>query len=131
MRLLLDTHTFLWLVDGNSRLSTTAQTALCDSANALFLSVVSVWELSIKTSRTNPQLTLNDPLDQYISKWTAAYQVQVLPIDLPHALHVVKLPKFHADPFDRLLISQAQVESMTLVSADRQFTSYSVPILCK
>ena len=129
MKLLLDTHTFLWLVDGNSSLSAAAQTALGDSANALFLSVASVWELSIKTSRKNPQLTLNDPLDEYIAKWTAAYQVQVLPIELPHALHVAGLPKHHADPFDRLLISQAQVEAMTLVSADRRFASYSVPLL--
>ena len=129
MKLLLDTHTFLWLVDGNSSLSAAAQTALGDSANALFLSVASVWELSIKTSRKNPQLTLNDPLDEYIAKWTAAYQVQVLPIELPHALHVAGLPKHHADPFDRLLISQAQVEAMTLVSADRRFASYSVPLM--
>jgi len=129
MKLLLDTHTLLWLVDGNPNLSTGAQAALCDSANALFLSVASVWELSIKTSRTNPQLTLNDPLDQYIAKWTAAYQIQVLPIDLSHALHVAGLPKHHADPFDRLLISQAQVEAMTLVSADRKFALYSVPVL--
>lgn len=129
MKLLLDTHTFLWLVDGNASLSTNAQEAIGDSANALFLSVASVWELSIKTSRTNPQLTLNDPLDQYISKWTAAYQVQILPIDLPHALHVAGLPKHHADPFDRLLIAQAEVEAMTLVSADRKFTAYSIPLL--
>ena len=129
MKLLLDTHTLLWLVDGNPNLSTGAQAALCDSANALFLSVASVWELSIKTSRTNPQLTLNDPLVQYIAKWTAAYQIQVLPIDLSHALHVAGLPKRHADPFDRLLISQAQVEAMTLVSADRKFALYSVPVL--
>ena len=129
MKLLLDTHTFLWLVDGNPSLGKDAQAALCDSANALFLSVASVWELSIKTSRINPQLTLNDPLDVYIAKWTAAYQVQVLSIDLSHALHVARLPKHHADPFDRLLISQAQVEAMTLVSADRKFASYSIPVL--
>ena len=129
MKLLLDTHTFLWLVDGNSNLSTTAQAALGDSANALFLSVASVWELSIKTSRTNPQLTLNDPLDQYIAKWTAAYQVQVLPIEVSHALHVAGLPKHHADPFDRMLIAQADVEAMTLVSADRKFAAYSIRLL--
>ena len=129
MKLLLDTHAFLWLVDGNPHLSATAQTALGDPANALFLSVASVWELSIKTSRTHPQLRLNDPLDQYIAKWTAAYQVQVLPIDLPHALHVAGLPHHHTDPFDRLLIAQAEVEAMTLVSADRKFASYPISLL--
>ena len=129
MRLLLDTHAFLWLVDGNPNLSATAQAAFADSANALFLSVASVWELSIKTSRMNPQLRLGDPLDEYVSKWTAAYQIQVLPIDLPHALHVAALPRFHADPFDRLLIAQAAVEAMTLVSADRKLASYSISLL--
>ena len=129
MKLLLDTHAFLWLVDGNPNLSATAQTALGDPANALFLSVASVWELSIKTSRTRPQLRLNDPLDPYIAKWTAAYQVQVLPIDLPHALHVAGLPHHHTDPFDRLLIAQAEVEAMTLVSADRKFASYPISLL--
>ena len=129
MKLLLDTHAFLWLVDGNPQLSATAQTALGDPANVLFLSVASVWELSIKTSRTHPQLRLNDPLDPYIAKWTTAYQVQVLPIDLPHALHVAGLPHHHTDPFDRLLIAQAEVEAMTLVSADRKFASYPISLL--
>jgi PIN domain nuclease of toxin-antitoxin system len=64
-----------------------------------------------------------------VAKWTATYQIQVLPIDLPHALHVARLPHHHADPFDRLLIAQAEVESMTLVSADRKFGSYSISLL--
>jgi len=105
MKLLLETHTFLWLVDGNSGLSATAQAALCDPKNALFFSIASVWEMAIKTSRTNPQLRLNEPLNQYIARWTRAYNVQVLPIDLQHALHVTGLPKHHADPFDRMLIA--------------------------
>jgi len=129
MKLLLDTHTFLWLVDGNPNLSTTAQATIGDPANSLFLSVASVWELSIKTSRTNPLLRLNDSLDLYIAKWTAAYQIQVLPIDLPHVLHVAGLPHHHSDPFDRLLIAQAEFEAMTLVSADRKFASYSISLL--
>jgi PIN domain nuclease of toxin-antitoxin system len=129
MKLLLHTHTFLWLVDGNPNLSSMAQAALCDPANALFLSVASVWELAIKTSRTNPQLKLSEPLDQYVAKWTAAYQIQVLPIDLPHALNVTGLPHHHSDPFDRLLISQTEIEAMAMVSADSKFTSYSIPVL--
>jgi len=129
MKLLLDTHAFLWLVDGNPNLSAASQAAIGDSANALFLSVASVWELSIKTSRANPQLRLSDPLDQFVAKWTAVYQIQVLSIDLPHALHVVGLPHHHSDPFDRLLIAQAEVEAMALISADRKFTPYSISIL--
>lgn len=129
MKLLLDTHTFLGLVDGHSSFSPTAQAAICDRSNALFFSIASVWEMAIKTSRTNPQLKLNEPLDQYIARWTAAYQVQVLPIDLQHALHLAVLPRHHADPVDRMLIAQAEVEAMSVVSADRKFASYSSGLL--
>lgn len=129
MKLLLDTNTFLWLVEGSTKLSDSARTALGEPENALFLSVASVWELSIKTSRTNPQLRLSESLDKYIAKWTSVYQLQMLPIDLPHALHVAGLAHHHSDPFDRLLIAQAEVESMTLVSADRRFASYSISLL--
>ena len=98
MKLLLDTHTFLWLIVGNLNLSATAQIALADTANTLFLSVASVWELAIKTSMPNPQLTLADPLDVFVGKWMAAYQISVLPVQLPHALNVVRLPHHHRDP---------------------------------
>ena len=127
MKLLLDTHTFLWLVEGNSKLSAAAQIALADPANELFLSVGSVWELAIKTG--NKKLTLSDPLDAFVSKWIVAYQMFLLPIDISHALAVGGLPDHHRDPFDRILIAQAMVEGMTLVSADNKFAPYSVPIL--
>ena len=129
MRLLLDTHTFLWLIVGSPSLSTTVQVALANPANELFLSVASVWELAIKTSRPKPQLKLTDPLDVFINKWTVTYQLNVLPVQLPHALHVVGLPEHHRDPFDRILIAQAAVEGMTLVSGDRMFSSYPISVL--
>ena len=91
MKLLMDTHAFLWLVEGHDRLSSAAAQALTDSENAVFLSVASVWELSIKSSRQSPH--------------------------------------HHSDPFDRLLIAQAQVEGLTLVSADRQMKNYNLPVL--
>ncbi len=127
MKLLLDTHTFLWLVEGSPKLSAAARTALADPGNELFLSVASVWELAIKIG--NQKLTLNDPLDVFLGKWTAAYQLDVLPVQTAHALAVVRLPDHHRDPFDRMLIAQALVEGMTLVSADRKFAPYGVPIL--
>jgi PIN domain nuclease of toxin-antitoxin system len=127
MKLLLDTHTLLWLVEGNPNLSTAAQAALADLANELFLSVASVWELAIKTG--NGKLTLSDPLGVYLSKWTPTYQVDLLPIQATHALAVVGLPDHHKDLFDRMLIAQTVVEGMTLVSADSKFTPYGVPIL--
>ena len=127
MKLLLDTHTFLWLVEGSPKLSAAAQAALADPANESYLSVASVWELAIKTG--NKKLSLTDPLDKFVGKWTVAYQLALLPIDTPHALAVVGLPDHHRDPFDRILIAQALVERMTLLSADAKFASYSVPIL--
>src|SRR5262249_42410992 len=108
MKLLLDTHTFLWLVEGSPNLSAAAQTALADPVHDLYLSVASVWKLAIKTG--NNKLTLSDPLDLFIGKWTGAYQLTQLPIDTPHALAVLGLPDHHRDPFDRMLIAQALVE---------------------
>lgn len=127
MKCLLDTHTFLWLVEGNPRLSAAARGALANPANELFFSVASVWELAIKTG--NKKLTLIDPLDVYVSKWTATYQLALLPVDAPHALAVARLPAHHNDPFDRVMIATAQVEGMTLLTADAKFAPYSVPIL--
>ena len=127
MKLLLDTHTFLWLVEGNASLSAVAQAALADPANELYLSAAAVWELAIKAG--NKKLVLTDPLDVFVSKWTTVYQLAPLPIHTVHALGVVGLPDHHRDPFDRILIAQALVEGMTLVSADTKFALYSVPIL--
>jgi len=78
VKLLLDTHTFLWLVEGSPKLSATATAALADPVNELFLSVASVWELAIKTG--NKKLTLSDPLDVYVARWTPVYQIDLLPI---------------------------------------------------
>lgn len=127
MKLLLDTHTFLWLVEGHASLSSAAQAALADGGNELYLSVASVWELAIKVG--NGKLILNNPLQAFVNHWTATYQITLLPIDAPHAIGVASLPLHHRDPFDRLLIAQALIEGMVLVSADVHFASYSVPLL--
>ena len=127
MKLLLDTHTFLWLVEGSPNLSRLAATALGDPANSLYLSVASVWELAIKIG--SKKLTLSDPLDLFVSKWTPAYQLALLPIEVAHALAVVALPAHHRDPFDRILLAQATVEGMTLLTADAKLALYPVPIL--
>ena len=127
MKLLLDTHAFLWLVDGGPKLSATAAAALADPVNELFLSIASLWELAIKTA--NRKLTLSEPLDVYVARWTPVYQLDLLPIQSSHALGVVGLPDHHRDPFDRMLISQSQIEGMTLVSADTKLAPYGLPIL--
>jgi PIN domain nuclease of toxin-antitoxin system len=127
VKLLLDTHTFLWLVIGSPNLSAVARTALSNPLNDLFLSVASVWELAIKIG--SRKLTLSDPLDLYVARWTPVYQLDLLPIHSSHALAVVALPDHHRDPFDRMLISQSQIEGMILVTADTKLTLYGVPIL--
>lgn len=129
MKLLLDTHTFLWLIDGNPKLGSKASTALNDMQNLLYLSVVSIWELAIKTSRVNPQLQLAAPLDIFVERWTRIYGISTLPIERSHALQVVNLPDHHRDPFDRLLVAQASVESMHLLTGDSKLTAYSIPII--
>ena len=129
MKLLLDTHTFLWLVEGSPKLSRPAAAALADPANEAFLSVASIWELAIKTCSPKQQLVLSDPLDRFVAKWVPVYQLTELPILAPHALDIVNLPEHHCDPFDRILIAQARVEGMTLLSADSKFAPYQVSIL--
>lgn len=108
-------------------LSGAAQAALSDPLNELFLSVASVWELAITVG--NGKLKLRDPLDVFVSKWTAAYQIDQIPIQTSHALSVTTLPNHHRDPFDRLLIAQAHIEGMTLVSGDGQFAPYGFPVV--
>ena len=127
MKLPLDTHTFLWLIEGSPNLSSTAQLALGDPANELYLSVASVWEMAIKIG--NRKLTLSDPLDVFVGRWTMVYRITLLAIDTRHALAVVGLPDHHRDPFDRILIAQTLVEQMTLVSGDARIALYPVPIL--
>ncbi len=127
MKLLLDAHTFLWLVEGNSNLSATAQSALADPAHDLHLSVASDWELAIKTAIK--KLVLNEPLDEFVGKWTVRYQLALLSIETPHALAIAGLPDHHRDPFDRMLIAQAMVVGMAVVTADPKFAPYSVPVL--
>lgn len=129
MKLLLDTHTFLWLIDGNPKLGSKASTALNDMQNLLYLSVVSIWELAIKTSRVNPQLQLAEPLNTFVEKWTKTCGIMILPIERTHALQVVYLADYHRDPFDRLLVAQASIEQMTLVTGDSKLAFYSVPII--
>ena len=129
MKLLLDTHTFLWLVEGSTNLSGPAAAAVIDPANEVFLSVASVWELAIKTGSPKKDLILSDPLDVFVGKWTDKYQLKELPILNRHALQVRALPDHHRDPFDRILIAQAINEGMTLVSADSQFAAYPVPVI--
>ena len=126
MRLLLDTHAFLWFVTGSGRLSARARRALEADDAELVLSAASVWEMAIKAKLG--RLTLPAGVEEYIAEKVAEGFV-VLPIEWPHAAAVERLPMLHRDPFDRLIVAQSLAERLPLVSADRQFHRYGVKVV--
>lgn len=119
LRLLVDTHVAIWFADDSTRLSTRAGHALEDHRNELLLSAVVPWEISIK--RSLGKLTTTDA---YLELLDAG--ARELPVTLAHARGVERLPHHHGDPFDRLLIAQAQIERAAIVSADPRFDHYDV-----
>ncbi|HAT13676.1 MAG TPA: PIN domain nuclease [Microcoleaceae bacterium UBA11344] len=123
MKLLLDTQCWLWWFAQPERLSEEAIAHIADETNELWFSVASIWEMGIKVA--NGKLPLPEPIDGYISSRMVLLDVQYLEITAPHALRAAALPLHHRDPFDRMLIAQAQIEDMTLVSADSMFKQYS------
>ncbi len=127
MKFLLDTHIFIWLIDGNPKLSQAARQAIENENNSLHISIVSLWEMTIKTSLGKLELAI--PLEQIIIDFILPSGIQILPIHLPHLLILQTLPFHHRDPFDRLLISQAKSETLTLISEDATFQKYEVKIL--
>ncbi len=124
MRLLLDTHTFLWFVSGSTKLSSEARKLIDNPINQPFLSVASLWEMAIKISIG--KLSLDIPLGNLIPRHMEISGIDLLPIDLSHTVVVSTLPFYHRDPFDRLMIAQAVVEDMPLVSADPAFDDYAI-----
>lgn len=127
MRLLLDTHVFLWLMESPEKVSPAALAACESGDNEIFLSAASVWEMQIKAAIG--KLRLQTPLARLVAEEREANQLQVLPISLRHVLELDGLPALHADPFDRMLVAQAVVEQMTLVSADRAVAAYPAEVL--
>ncbi len=123
MRLLLDTHTFLWWIDNDPHLSTQARALISDSNNELYFSAASGWEIAIK-ARIG-KLAMPDNLEQFIIEQLVLNQFTVLPIQLSHALHVYTLPLLHRDPFDRLLVAQSQVEDLLLLTNDALIQQYT------
>lgn len=127
MRILLDTHVWLWLQHAPERLGREALALLEDLDNELFLSAASAWEIAIKHALG--KLPLPEVPAEYMPSRMATSGTASLPVTTRHALHVAMLPTHHRDPFDRLLVAQAQLEGMTLVTADRQFRPYGLELL--
>lgn len=127
MRLLLDTQCWLWWFAQPEKLNEPVIETIANEANEVWFSVASVWEMGIKVSIG--KLPLPEPLDRYVSTRMTQLGARSLEITAAHALRVAALPLHHRDPFDRMLIAQAQVENMTLVSADSMFNQYEISLL--
>ena len=127
MKLLFDTHTFIWWADAPEKLSATAFGSLRDEANSLVLSVASMWEMQIKVQLG--KLKFRVPLPELIEHQRLTNDLQILAVDLRHVFAVGTLPPRHKDPFDRLLTAQALVEDATLVTVDPKFTLYPAKLL--
>lgn len=127
MKLLLDTHTFIWWDSNPAKLSPQALAHCQDRQNALLLSVASVWEMQIKLQLDKLKLTL--PLAELIESQQQRNSLEILPVLLTHVLALQHLPAHHKDPFDRLLIAQANVEDVVIVSNDPMFPKYTDKVL--
>ncbi len=126
MKLLLDTHTFIWWDSSPQKLSPKALSLCQNPQNTLLLSMVSIWEIQIKLQLG--KLSLNLPLPELIETQQQTNNIELLSIDLTHVLTLDSLPHHHKDPFDRLLIAQANVENAVLVSGDSILANYPVKI---
>ena len=127
MRLLLDTHTFLWFIGGDDKLSDVARKLIKDTRNQPLLSIASVWEMAIKLSIG--KLSLSQPFASLIPQQMRLNGIDLLSIEVEHVATVVQLPFYHRDPFDRLLIAQAMGEHIPIVSIDAAFDAYAVELL--
>ena len=127
MSLLIDTHILIWLLAGSSRLTRDVQDTLANRRNIVFVSVASTWEMAIKVGLG--KLDLPPELHVWLPTELDAAGLRLLPIEFEHTVGVEALPHHHRDPFDRLLIAQALADGLTLVTADRVFESYDVPLI--
>jgi len=127
MKLLVDTHCWLWLVAEPERIQSDVVEMLVDETNAVYVSSATAWEIVIKHALG--KLTLPAPPSEYLPPRMAALGHVSLPIEQRHVLQVAALPAHHKDPFDRILIAQAQVEDMHFVTADRVMAAYDVRVI--
>jgi len=124
MRLLLDTHAFLWFIEGNPKISPLARRLIENIENARLLSYASLWEIAIKASIG--KLPLHEPFDTLIPAELHRNRIETLDFTIEHLSNLVEMPFHHRGPFDRLLVSQAIVEGIPILSADEVFDTYRV-----
>lgn len=124
MKLLLDTHTFIWFVIDSPKLSSNAKILIEDEYNEKFFSIASIWEMAIKQSLG--KLTFNLPLQTFVRQQMEQNSMALLNLEIDHVTTVATMPLHHKDPFDRLLIAQAMVEQLPVIGVDSAFDAYSV-----
>lgn len=127
MRILLDTHIFLWFISGDTQLSTDVRDAIRDPDNEVYLSSVSVWEAIVKYQLG--KLPLPEPPETYLPKQRDLHQIASLALDESSVVQLAKLPLLHRDPFDRMLICQALQNGLTIATVDASVRVYSVSAL--
>ena len=127
MKILLDTHIFLWFISGDTKLPTDIRDAVRDPGNAVYLSVVSIWETVVKYQLG--RLPLPEPPETYLPKQRDRHQISSLALDEHSVVQLAQLPALHRDPFDRMLICQALQNDLTLATVDAAIRTYSVSLL--
>ena len=127
MKVLVDTQCWLWMQAAPERLSDRCRDVLAHASHEVFLSAASIWEMAIKVGVGKLRLPL--PIHEYVHTRLEQSRTGILPIDHHHALRVAGLPPHHRDPFDRMLVAQAQVERWPIVTADRQLAAYDVELI--
>lgn len=126
MKYLLDTHTFVWFVNGDKNLSVKAKKEILKASNEKFLSIASIWEMAIKVSLG--KLKINCPFKEVLSQ-IEENGFLILPISFEHTLFVSQMQFHHRAPFDRLIAAQAMVEDIVVISRDKSFKSYDVKLI--
>jgi PIN domain nuclease of toxin-antitoxin system len=127
MRILLDTHVFLWYISAAPQLPVAFRDAIRDPANEVYLSVASVWEAVIKYALG--KLPLPEAPAEYLPRQREAHRIATLPVEEAAFVHLARLPLLHRDPFDRILVAQALQHAMTLATVDDEARAYPVPLL--
>lgn len=126
MNILIDTHVVLWLQTEPERIAVDVLGQIADPDVTVLLSSASLWEIAIKYA--NGKLPLPERVDEWFPAYLRDQNIDVLPVRAEHALRVATLPMHHRDPFDRMLIAQAQIENLPIVTVDRSFDSYEVEV---
>jgi len=127
VKVLLDTHTFLWAIRADERLSSRAREIFIAGRNELLLSVASIWEILLKVQVG--KIRFEEPAVGYLKRQIFKNNIRMLPILMDHVAHLESLPLHHRDPFDRILVAQSMEENLSLLTADPLMKSYSVSVI--